>query len=183
MDTFAIAPASLHRLSRELRAVGGTAAARILHEAGFASGDTMTAAWRNRVAEETGLDEAAALDTRWFGPMLDRLCVDLGWGSLSVSDLGGEAVLLESGDWAEAAADSATLPSCHFTAGALAAFLTGQAGAPIAVLEVECRSAGAEACRFLAGSSETLAVAWDLLAAGRDWREALASGDADRASA
>lgn len=176
MDTFTIAPASLHRLARDLREAGGPTAARILHEAGFASGETLAALWRNRVAERTGLDEAGHLDARWFGPLLDQLCVALGWGSLSVSDLGDEAIVLESGDWAEAEPGSASVPSCHFTAGALAAFLTGQAGAPMAVLEVECRSAGAETCRFLAGSSEMLSLAWDLLTAGRDWREAFAAG-------
>lgn len=175
MDTFTIAPASVHRLAHELRGAGGATASRILHEAGFASGEMLAERWRNRIAEQTGLDDAGLLDTRWFGPLLDQLCVHLGWGSLSVSEVGGEALLLESGDWSEADPGSATVPSCHFTAGALAAFLTGQAGAPIAVLEVECRSAGAEACRFLAGSSEMLSLAWDLLAAGRDWREAFAA--------
>lgn len=175
MSTFTIAPASLHRLSQELREAGSATAARILHEAGFAAGETVAALWRNRIAEQTGLEDAGRLDSRWFGPLLDQLCVDLGWGSLSVSDLGDEAMLLESGDWAEASVGSATVPACHFTAGALAAFLSSQAGAPLAVLEVECRSAGHDACRFVAGSSEMLAVAWDLLAAGRDWREAFAA--------
>lgn len=180
MDTLTIAPASLHRLSRDLRAAGGATASRILHEAGFASGEMLTDAWRNRIAGQTGLDEAGRLDVRWFGPLLDQLCVSLGWGSLSISELGDQAVVLESGDWMEADPDTATVPSCHFSAGALAAFLTGQAGAPIAVLEVECRSAGADACRFLAGSPEMLSVVWDLLAAGSDWREAFGADEADQ---
>ncbi len=175
MEAFTIAPASLHRLARELRAAGG-GAPRILHEAGFAAGEMLSARWRNRIAEQTGLDDAGRLDSRWFGPLLDQLCVNLGWGSLSVSELEDEGVVLESGDWAEADPGSATVPSCHFTAGAMAAFLTGQAGAPIAVLEVECRSTGADACRFLAGSSEMLSAAYDLLAAGGDWREAFGTG-------
>ncbi len=172
MDDFSIAPASLHRLRRDLDAAGIATASRILHEAGFATGQALDARWRNRVAQQTGLDEAGQLDLRWFRPLLDEMCVDLGWGSLTVSELGDDAVLLEAGDWAEALPGSAEVPACHFTAGALAAFLTAQAGAPIAVLEVECRSSGAEACRFLAGSAEMLAVAWDLLAAGGDWRDA-----------
>ena len=177
MESLTIAPASLHRLSRDLRAAGGPTASRILHEAGFASGEMLTDAWRNRIAGQTGLDESGHLDARWFGPLLDQLCVSLGWGSLSISELDDRALVLESGDWMEAAPGTATVPSCHFSAGALAAFLTGQAGAPMAVLEVECRSAGAETCRFLAGSSEMLSVAWDLVTAGRDWREAFASDD------
>lgn len=174
MDGFTIAPASLHRLRRALDAAGPATAARTLHEAGFATGEALGARWRNRLAEQTGLDEAGQLDTRWFGPLLDDMCVDLGWGSLTVSELGDQAVLLETGDWAEASPETAETPACHFTAGALAAFLTGLAAAPIAVLEVECRSSGNEACRFLAGSQEMLAVAWDLMVAGGDWREAFA---------
>lgn len=175
MDAFTIDAASLHRLRRELDGSGPAASARILHEAGFATGEALTARWRNRIAERTGLDEAGRLDTRWFGPLLDEMCVDLGWGSLTVTELGREALLLEAGEWAEAEPGSARHPACHFTAGALAAFLTAQARAPIAVLEVECRSAGAEACRFLAGSSEQLSVAWDLIVAGGSWRDAFAA--------
>jgi predicted hydrocarbon binding protein len=174
MTLFMIAPASLHRLRRELDAAGTETTARILHEAGFATGQALGSTWRNRIAEQTGLDEAGELDARWFGPLLDEMCVDLGWGSITLSELGDQAVLLEAGEWAEALPDSAEVPSCHFTAGALAAFLTGLAGAPVAALEVECRSSGAGACRFLAGSQETLAVAWDLMMAGGDWREAFA---------
>ena len=36
-------------------------------------------------------------------------------------------------------------------------------GAPLAVLEVECRSSGSEQCRFLAGSAETLATTYAAL--------------------
>jgi predicted hydrocarbon binding protein len=172
MPIFAIAPASLHRLRRRLDASGEGVAATILQEAGFATGEAMHERWRNRVAERTGLDDAGHLDVRWFGPMLDELCIDLGWGSVSVTTLDDSALLLEAGNWAEAEPASSTIPSCHFSCGCLAAFLTAQAGAPIAVLEVECRSRGDDACRFLGASTASLAVVYDLIAAGRSWREA-----------
>ena len=89
--------------------------------------------------------------------------------------MGSRALLLEAGEWSEAEPGGAAHPACHFSCGCLAAFLTAQAGAPIGVLEVECRSRGDDACRFLAGSSASLAVVYDLLAAARSWREAYAA--------
>jgi bacteriochlorophyll 4-vinyl reductase len=170
-----IAPASLHRLRQQLHSQDPVAAARLLHEAGFATGEALAAAWQQRIAERTGLEDPAHLDSRWFGPLLAEVATEFGWGSLALSDLGDEAVLLDSTDWAEALPNTSAHPACHFTAGALAAFLSAQAGTAIAVLEVECRSSGAEQCRFAAGSTEVLAAAWDLLAAGGAWRDAFAA--------
>lgn len=175
MADVTIAPASLHRLRRRLERYGPTEGAAILHDAGFATGESLARAWRQRVIERTGLDDPAALDARWFGPLLDELCVTLGWGSVTVTPMGDEAILLESGDWAEADPDSGAAAGCHFTCGALAAFLTDQAGGPIGVLEVECRTAGHDACRFLAGAEATLSIVVDLLAAGGEWRAAFAA--------
>ena len=172
MPSFAIAPQSLHRLRHRLEAASASTAADILQDAGFATGEALFDRWRNRVAEHTGLDDASRLDVRWFGPLLDEVCVGLGWGSLTVTPIGELAVMLEGGQWAEAEPGSSEHPACHFTCGLLAAFLTAQAGAPMSVLEVECRSRGDVACRFLAGSTAMLATVYDVLAAGRPWREA-----------
>lgn len=177
MPDFLIAPTSLHRLRHRLAAAGTGAAATILQDAGFATGEALANAWRNRIAERTGLDDAGRLDARWFGPLLDEFCVALGWGSISLTPVGERAILLEAGDWAEAEPDTTESTTCHFTCGCFAAFLTAQAGGVIAVLEVECRSRHDSACRFLAGSPETLATVSDLLAAGRPWREAFTAGE------
>lgn len=171
MPVFAIAPASLHRLRHRLERLDPAEAAAILHDAGFATGEALAITWQQRIADRTGLADPGTLDTRWFGPLLDELCVVLGWGSLSASALGPAALLLESGDWSEAEPASHGSPSCHFTTGSLAAFLTLQAGAPIGVLEVECRSAGHGTCRFIAAAEATLAAVVDLQAAGGDWRQ------------
>ena len=172
MPVFALAPASIHRLRRRLDASGEGVASAILQDAGFATGEALHNRWKNRVAERTGLDDAGNLDVRWFGPMLDELFTDLGWGSVSVTMVGDTALLLEAGAWAESEAGATTLPSCHFSCGCFASFLTAQAGSSIAVLEVECRSRGDDACRFLAASAATLGEVYDLLAAGRSWRDA-----------
>jgi len=172
MPVFAIAPSSLHRLRRRLDTSGDGVAAEILHHAGYSTGEALHQQWRNRIAARTGLDDAGRLDLRWFGPLLDELCIDLGWGSLAVTPIGNEALLIESGNWAEAEQGATARPACHFSCGAFAAFLSVQAGGPIAVIEVECRSSGDDACRFLAGSTAALAAVHDLVAAERPWRDA-----------
>jgi hypothetical protein len=177
MTSFRIAPASLHRLRRRLLAAGPGVAAEILQDAGFATGEAFVETWHQRVAERTGVDDTGALDASWFAPLLTELCGSLGWGTLVVHPLGERALLLSSPDWAEAEPASTDHAGCYFTCGCFAAFLTAQAGAPLAVLEVECRSCGGNQCRFLAGSTETLATVYDLIAAGRPWREAFAPGD------
>ena len=174
MPSFTIAPASLHRLRRRLLAAGPGVAAAILQDAGFATGESLSLAWRARVSERTGMEDAGQLDASWFGPLLGELCQSLGWGALTTASVADRALFLASVDWAEAEPGSAEHPGCYFTCGCLAAFLTAQAGAPLAVLEVECRSCGSSACRFLAGSADTLAAVYDLVAAGRSWREAFA---------
>jgi hypothetical protein len=175
MLNFSIAPASLHRLRRRLLDAGPGVAAEILQEAGFATGEALGAAWQSRIAERTGLDDPGMLDASWFGPLLGELCVTLGWGTLTSEPIEQRALLLSSSDWAEAEPRGSEHPGCYFTCGCLAAFLTAHAGASLAVLEVECRSSGSTQCRFLAGSSETLAAVYDLIAAGGHWRGAFSA--------
>ncbi|MGH7582214.1 MAG: V4R domain-containing protein [Gemmatimonadales bacterium] len=175
--TFAIAPQSLHRLRLRLLAAGPGMAADILEEAGFASGEQLAASWRARIEERTGIDDAGRLDAAWFGPLFDEMCRGLGWGTIAVVPVGGRALLFSSADWAEAQPGSGDQPSCYFTCGCLAAFLSNQAGASLGVGEVECRSKGDRQCRFLAGSAETLATVYDLITAGGGWRNAFGTAD------
>jgi hypothetical protein len=177
MISFRIAPASIHRLRRRLSAAGPGVAADILKDAGFATGESMVEAWQREVAARTGVGDSSRLDAAWFGPLLQELCSSFGWGTLTTAVVGSHAVLLSAPDWGEAEPGSSEHPGCHFSCGCLAAFLSGLAGAPLAVLEVECRSAGGSHCRFLAGSPETLAGIYDLVAAGRTWREGFDATD------
>ena len=177
MSSFFIAPPSLHRLRRRLLAAGPGVAAEILREAGFATGEALIDRWNIRVAEQTGVHDASQLDAAWFGPLLADLCRELGWGTLSTATVGNHALLLSSPDWAEAEPGSTEHPGCYFSCGCLAAFLSELAAAQLAILEVECHSNGGGHCRFLAGSPETLAAVYDLVAAGRSWREGFAPAD------
>ena len=172
MPTLPIAPASLHLLRLRLESEGVDPAG-ILTPAGAATGHALAARWTGFVRDRAGLEDAAHLDARWFGPLLQEFLAADGWGDVVTSDLAGTAVLLESRNAAEADPDSATAPGCHFTAGMLAALLGDIAGESLAFLEVSCRSAGDDACAFLVSSAEVIAAASDLLAAGGSWREAV----------
>lgn len=143
-----------------------------MQDAGFVTGEALVDEWRERLHGRTGLSNAAGLDARWFGPLFGEVCTAIGWGALDVEAIGEQAILFRATDWYEAEPDSTEHPGCYFTCGCLAAFLTAQAGAPIAILEVECRSCGDTECRFLAGSAETLAAVYDIVAAGGAWRAA-----------
>jgi hypothetical protein len=47
------------------------------------------------------------------------------------------------------------------------------AGAPVAVLEVECRSAGQDRCRFLIGSPEVMDAVFEEMGRGTDYEAAV----------
>ena len=51
MSFLCIAPASLHRLRQQLHSHDPVAAAKLLHEAGFATGELMAQGWKSRLAE------------------------------------------------------------------------------------------------------------------------------------
>lgn len=181
MPTLSVSPVSLHRLRRRLTAAGDATAASILHEAGFATGEALAGRWQSYVARRTQLSDHADLDRRWFGPLLGDLCEELGWGRLAIEEFDTGAMTCSSADWAEAEPETTARPSCHFTAGMLAAFFTSLAGTPIGVLEVECRSAGDSGCRFLVGSAELVGAAYDLMLAGGNWMDVV-GGPADGAT-
>lgn len=64
-------------------------------------------------------------------------------------------------------------PGCPFTTGMLAGLLGGAAGETVAVLEVECRAGGHEACLFLAGAEGRLRSVRERLMGGESLPEAL----------
>ena len=91
---------------------------------------------------------------------------ETGWGSIELGTLESVATI-DSGDWAESDPNAPLdFPGCYFTAGVFADFFGRVAGAPVAVMEVECRSMGDERCRFLVGSAETLQRVYDEMGQG-----------------
>ena len=64
-------------------------------------------------------------------------------------------------------------PSCHLTTGMFADLFGRVAGAPVAVLEVECRSTGAPRCRFLVGSPAVMEQIYDDMGRGLPYEDAI----------
>jgi predicted hydrocarbon binding protein len=113
------------------------------------------------------LERFEALATAYFR--------EAGWGSLGVSSLRSAVAVLDSPDWGEAdPASGMEHPACHFTTGMFADFFGRIADAPLAVLEVECRSAGAKRCRFLVGNTDVMEHVYDTMGRGEGYDAALA---------
>ena len=154
--------------------VGADFAARALRAAGHASGDALVAA----LAQNIGADPAAApnlseLSAPTFWRRLSQLFSTRGWGSLAHEAVHEGVGALDSTNWVEALPDTATRPSCFFTTGLLANLLGRAASAPVAVLEVECRSRGDARCRFLFGAPETLNSVYGQMRTGDNAAESL----------
>jgi predicted hydrocarbon binding protein len=146
-----------------------------LRDAGYAAGvalyDTFTA-W----LEERGEGAPAFLPDERFGPLMGEFLSAAGWGSLEVHSLSSAVMALDTEDWAEATEGAATeAPACHVGTGLLAGFLGRVADAPLAVLEVECRSTGASRCRFLVGSVDVLGYVYEALQRGVPYERAAMS--------
>jgi predicted hydrocarbon binding protein len=153
----------------------GPAAAAYLQEAGYAGGGQLFEAFRQWLASRgAGAPESLSVDgfqreaTEFF-----RLA---GWGSLEVGALHDTVATLDSTDWGEAATQQ-TLDQvgCYFSSGMFADFFGRVADAPLAVMEVECRSAGAARCRFLLGSTDVMTAVYDGMAQGMGYEDAVSA--------
>lgn len=155
----AIPVASLAALRVALaQEVGSDAAARALAAAGQAAGDALFGQLTAAAGDsDNGAAALADVSENAFWRRLSQLFSSRGWGTLSHTPAHEGVGALATPDWVEAdtKANSAR-PSCFFTTGVLANLLGNAAGAPISVLEVECRSRGDARCRFLFGSAEAM---------------------------
>ncbi len=158
-----LSPAALHRLR-------DTAGAQVLQEAGYAAGEgayRAFAAWLPGVA---GVEDPGELAAARVAEMLSRFLSSLGWGGVTVSQLAGAVVSIDSPDWSEAQPGAGLqYPSCAFTSGLLADFMSRLGDAPLAVMEVECRSRGEGRCRWLVGAPESLTALYEHMAQGADY--------------
>jgi predicted hydrocarbon binding protein len=169
----ALPVSALRALREALEAeVGGDAAARALRHAGHAAGDALYPLLK---AGETETDPAQLPEAEFWQRVAD-LFAARGWGRLHFEAVHPGVGALEAGDWVEADADGGRVrPSCHFTTGALANLLGHAAGAPVGVLEVECRSRGDLRCRFAFGGQDALEAVYGALTQGQDLDRALAT--------
>lgn len=167
----ALPRASLTALRAALVRDTGGGFATYLQEAGYAGGEAVFAAFRSWLADRGEDVESVALDT--FQVRSTEFFRDAGWGSLTITPLGEVVAMVDSADWAEADPASAMpYPACHYTTGMLADFFGRTAAAPLAVLEVECRSAGGAQCRFLVGAAGVMGHLYDRMAEGVTYAEA-----------
>lgn len=160
--------ASIAALRTALLRDTGAGFATYLQEAGYAGGETIYSAFRDWLAAR-GADTPEALPLEGFGVQVGAFFADTGWGRIDVTAIGNMVAAIDSPDWAEADPDAGLeYPGCHFTTGLFADFFGRVASSPLAVLEVECRSSGAEHCRFIAGSAEVMQHIYDRMSAGAD---------------
>lgn len=172
-DLLAVGRAAVLTLRGSLLRDAGPAAATYLQEAGYAGGPAVHEAFRRWLASRH-LAAPEALGVTEFERHAAEFFRDAGWGSLAVGALGDAVATLDSTDWAEADGEAGLdQPACHLSSGMFADFFGRVAEAPLAVMEVECRSAGADRCRFLLGSPETLGALYEGMAEGKSYEEAL----------
>ncbi len=174
-----LSPRVLQQLRASLERDAGLQAASYLQEAGFAGGEGLYAAFVAWLGGAYGVDRPAELDARYLNEALSAFFAELGWGSVSVTPVGGSALAIDSTDWAEAQSEAkGEYPSCHLSCGLLADFLGRISEGLVAVMEVECRSRGDARCRFLAGSPDTLGTLYDRMAQGMSYDAALGAASA-----
>jgi predicted hydrocarbon binding protein len=170
----AVTKDALAALRNALMRDTGHAAAGYFQEAGYAGGGALFEAFRGWLEQRDALSpESLPLDE--FQRLAAEFFQETGWGSLDVGTLHDTVVTLDSPDWGEASPDAGMEhPCCHLSSGMFADFFGRVADAPLAVMEVECRSTGADRCRFLLGSAEVMQAVYDGMSQGLGYDEAVA---------
>lgn len=155
--------AALHRGLSEDRSAED--AARLAREIGFEIGDDVYRELVDTVERERATP-LESLDAGSFWHAVSDYFASTGWGELRHQTLHDGVAALDGRDWVEARDRSGNAPGCHLTTGLLAAVLSQVAGTDLAVLEVECRAAGDDHCRFLFGAREALERVYEKLRDG-----------------
>ncbi len=164
--------ASLGALRAALIRDTGGAFATFLQESGYAGGDAVFASFSSWLAAR-GVTDAESLDVEGYQAHAADFFREMGWGSIAITPLHDVVAMVDSADWAESdSTGGLPYPSCHYSTGLFADFFGRTAEAPLAVLEVECRSSGSHRCRFLVGSVEVMGHLYDRMAAGATYDEA-----------
>jgi predicted hydrocarbon binding protein len=169
----AVSRAALGSLRTSLLRDAGPAAAGYLQEAGYAGGAAIFDAFRSWL-QERGYASPDSLGVEEFAGRASDYFQDLGWGSIKLGALRDAVATLDSVDWGEAdPASGLDQPGCHLSTGMFADFFGRIADTPLAVMEVECRSAGDARCRFLLGSAEVMERLYESMAQGTGYEAAL----------
>ncbi|HEX4469156.1 MAG TPA: V4R domain-containing protein [Gemmatimonadaceae bacterium] len=157
---------TLVALCASLLRENGPQAAMHLQNAGYAGGATLFDAFTVWL-KARGYGAPEAQPASMFGQRATQFFGELGWGSLDLGTVGESVAVVDSSDWAEADASTGLeFPGCYLTTGLFADFFGRLAGSPLAVMEVECRSMGAQRCRFLIASAEVMQHVYDAMGNG-----------------
>lgn len=173
-EMLAVSRTALSALRAALLRDVGPSAAAALQEAGYAGGAAVFASFRAWL-REMGEAEPDDLDLDRFQRRASEYFRDAGWGTIEITSLVDAVATVDTDDWGEAdPAAGLDQPGCHFTTGMFADFFGRLSEVPLAVLEVECRSAGAGRCRFLLGNPEVMRYVYEELERGANYDEIVA---------
>ena len=177
MSDISLNAASLVALSpRALQALRDRAGPQALQEAGYAAGEAVYKTFTAWLPSVAGVEDPKELAAPRLAEVLSRFFSALGWGTVEVTPLGEVAFAIDSLNWPEAQPDAGLqYPSCFFTSGLLADFISRIAEAGLAVMEVECRSRADERCRWLVGAPDTLTTLYEHMAQGADYLAVIGS--------
>lgn len=150
---------------------GAVAPIDAIRDVGYRTGQGLFAQF-GRWLRDRGDAPPEALPQDRFMVLVELFFVETGWGGLAALPLSEAVLALDSSDWAEGVGGGS---GCHLSTGMLAGFFGSLSEAPLAVLEVECRAAGAGRCRFLLGSLEVLGAVHAGITAGQPYLTAVAS--------
>ena len=178
MTDISLHAASLVALSpRALQALRDRVGAEALQEAGYAAGEGAYRTFVGWLPAIAGVDDPKELAAPRLAEVLSRFFSDLGWGSVEVTPLGEATFAIDSLNWPEAQPEARLqYPSCYFTSGLLADFVSRIADAGLAVMEVECRSRNDPRCRWLVGAPDTLTTLYQHMAQGADYLSVIGAG-------
>jgi predicted hydrocarbon binding protein len=153
----------------------GPAAAGALQEAGYAGGEAVYQSFREWLRKQ-GKAAPEDLEVGEFQHRASTYFREAGWGSITVGSMGEALATVDSADWGESdTGANLDQPGCHITTGMFADFFGRLSDVPLAVLEVECRSAGHERCRFLLGNADVMRFVYDEMEKGHSYMDAVAA--------
>jgi predicted hydrocarbon binding protein len=165
---------ALSALRSALLRDAGPEAAACLQEAGYAGGHAVYASFQ-RWLRTRDVEDAAELPMDEFQRLASEFFRESGWGNVELNALHDAVAVVDSPDWGEADPhDHLEHPACHFTTGMFADFFGHFSEVPLGVLEVECRSAGADRCRFLLGNGDVMRYVYEEMERGVGYEEAVA---------
>lgn len=148
-----------------------------LRDAGYLAGSALFDAFA-RWLEARGERAPGELEEHDFGACISAFFAASGWGEIVITNLSDSVLAIDADDWCEAEHGSTRpSPGCHVSTGMFAGFLGRLAEAPLAVLEVECVSAGHAGCRFLVGSLDVLQYVHEAMGRGIPYDRAATSAD------